>query len=83
MIQVDNMQIRDNLTYEISPLQIEDREVKHLRSKEIILVKVVLGGSIEGSAAWELESQMNEFYSSCYSQVNFRGWNFYKWKRVL
>lgn len=28
VIQVDDMQIRDNLNYETSPLQIEDRELK-------------------------------------------------------
>ncbi|XP_050897091.1 uncharacterized protein LOC127103895 [Lathyrus oleraceus] len=31
VIQVDDVQVRENLTIETSPLRIEDREVKHLR----------------------------------------------------
>jgi len=41
MIQVDELEVRDNLTIETWPVKIEDREVKRLRSKEIVLVKVI------------------------------------------
>jgi len=41
VIQVDDLEIRDNLTDETWPVRIEDREVKHLCGKEIILVKVI------------------------------------------
>ncbi|XP_050915337.1 uncharacterized protein LOC127130357 [Lathyrus oleraceus] len=41
VIQMDDMQVRDNLTVEISHVRVEDREVKQLRGKEIVLVKVV------------------------------------------
>lgn len=41
VIQVDDMQVRDNLTVETSPLRVEDHEVKHLRRNKITLVKVV------------------------------------------
>lgn len=46
VIQLDDMQVRGNLTYEASPLRIENREVKYLRGKEIPLVKFVWGGSV-------------------------------------
>ncbi|XP_050896444.1 uncharacterized protein LOC127103218 [Lathyrus oleraceus] len=42
VIQVD-VQVRDKLTVDASPMQIEDREVKQLRGKEIPLVKVAWG----------------------------------------
>lgn len=41
VIQVDDVQVRENLTVEAIPLRVGDREVKHLRGKEIALVKVV------------------------------------------
>lgn len=63
VIQSDNLQIRDNLTYEALPLWIEDREVKHLRDKEIPLVKVVRGGSVDGSVTWDF-GESNEGVSS-------------------
>ena len=40
IIQMDEVQARDNLTVEALPLRIEDREVKNLRGKDIALVKV-------------------------------------------
>lgn len=55
---MDDVQVQDNLTVEASPVQIEDREVKQLRDKEIVLVKVVWGGPARGSMTWELESRM-------------------------
>ncbi|KEH19616.1 hypothetical protein MTR_8g465110 [Medicago truncatula] len=38
-IQVDELEVRDNLTVETWPVWIEDREVKRLHDKEIVLVK--------------------------------------------
>ena len=43
-MEYETMQIRDNLTYETKLIQIIDRSVKHLRGKEIPLVKVVWKG---------------------------------------
>jgi len=41
VIQVDDLEVRDNWTVETWPVTIEDREVKRLRGKEIVLVKVI------------------------------------------
>jgi len=41
VIQVDKLEVRDNLTVKTWPVRIEVREVKRLRGKEIVLVKVV------------------------------------------
>jgi hypothetical protein len=50
VIQVDELEVRDNLTVETWPVRIEDREVKHLRGKEIVLVKVIWVGPTGESA---------------------------------
>lgn len=78
LIQVDDIQVRENLTIETSPVQIEDREVKQLCGKEIALVKVVWGGPAGGSITWELESQMRESYLTMFPSGNFRGQEFSK-----
>lgn len=43
MIQIDDVRVRDNLTVETPPIQIEDQEVKKLCCKYISLVKIVWG----------------------------------------
>nr|KYP42680.1 Retrotransposable element Tf2 [Cajanus cajan] len=72
---IDNIQLKDNLTYETVPLRIDDTRVKQLIGKEISLVKVVWGGNFEESATWELESKMREAYPFLFSS-KFRGRNF-------
>ncbi|RZB91729.1 Transposon Tf2-6 polyprotein [Glycine soja] len=40
VVNLDVVQVKDNLSYETLPLRIEARRTKHLREKEISLVKV-------------------------------------------
>ncbi|XP_058764468.1 uncharacterized protein LOC131637920 [Vicia villosa] len=58
VVQVDDVQVRDNLTVEPLPIRIEDRELKQLHGKEIALVKVAWRGPAGGNMTWELESNM-------------------------
>ena len=51
VIQLDDVQVRENLTIEASPLQIENREAENMRGKEIDLVKMVWEGPSRGSMA--------------------------------
>ncbi|MCI50287.1 putative retrotransposon gag protein, partial [Trifolium medium] len=67
VIEVDNVQVRDDLTVETIPLRIEGREVKKLRNKEIASVKVIWGGPAGENATWELESRMKSSYPELFS----------------
>jgi len=67
VIQIDDVQIRDNLTVETLPVRIEGCEVKRLRGKEIPLVKVVWEGATGESLMWELESKMLESYPKLFA----------------
>ena len=60
------MQVRDDLTYETKPIQIIDRSVKHLRGKEIPLVKVVWKRLSHKEATWELEDEIEKSYPELY-----------------
>jgi hypothetical protein len=77
VIQVDDLEVRYNLTVETWPVRIEDRKVKRLRGKEIVLVKVIWVGPTGKSATWESENRMKVSYPELFSQGNFRGRKFY------
>jgi len=58
VIQVGDLKVKDNLIVDTSLVRIEDREVKRLREKEIVLVNVIWFGPTGESSTWESESQM-------------------------
>ncbi|XP_025982142.1 uncharacterized protein LOC114391606 [Glycine soja] len=66
VIEWDDVQVKENLTYETLPLRIEDMRTKHLRGKEILLIKVIWGGASGEDATWQLESQMREAHPSLF-----------------
>lgn len=41
VIALDDIQLKENLSFEVPPMSIGDRSVKYLRGKEIRLVKVI------------------------------------------
>jgi len=83
VIQVDNLEVRDNLTVETWPVRIKDQEVKHLRGKEIVLVKVTWVGPTGESVTWESESRMKVSYLGLFPSGNFRGRKFFLRGRVV
>jgi len=58
-------------------VRIEDREVKRLRGKEIILVKVIWVGPTGESATSESESRMKVSCPELFPSGNFRGQKFF------
>ena len=77
VIQVDDLEVRDNLTVETWPVRIDDREVKRLRGKEVVLVKVIWVGRTGESATCESESRMRAAYPELFPSGNFRGRKFF------
>ncbi|XP_050896067.1 uncharacterized protein LOC127102778 [Lathyrus oleraceus] len=67
VVQLNDVEVRDNLIVETLPMHIEDGEVKQLHGKEIALVKVVWGGPVGGNVTWELESQMRDSYPELFA----------------
>jgi hypothetical protein len=60
-VNLESIYLKSDLTYQPKPIQIVDRDVKILRSKNIPIVKVEWEGSPDGEATWELESVMLNF----------------------
>ena len=61
------IQLKENLTYEETPVQIVDRKEQVLRSKVIPLVKVLWKNHESEAATWELEAQMRRQYPQLFS----------------
>ena len=61
------MQIKENLTYEETPVQIVDRKEQVLRRKVIPLVKVLWKNHAREVATWEPEAQMRRHYPQLFS----------------
>ena len=55
-------QIDENLTYEEELVAIVDKQVKSLRSKEIVSMKVLWRNHTTEEATWELEKEMQDKY---------------------
>ena len=67
VIELDNVQMKENLTYEAQPLRIDDRMVKQLRGKKI------WGSASSKDATWELKGQMRDAYPTLFDTGKFRG----------
>ena len=65
IIMPDEVELKENLSFEVPPMSIGDRSVKYLRGKEIPLVKVIWNATT-GDATWEREEQMRELYPSLF-----------------
>ena len=60
--------LKENLTYEETPVQIVDSKEQVLRSKAIPLVKVLWKNHEREAATWEPEAQMRRQYSQLFSK---------------
>ena len=61
------VQLKENLTYKETPVQIIDRKEQVLRSKVIPLVKVLWKNHEREVATWEPEVQMRRQYHQLFS----------------
>ncbi|KAK4710372.1 hypothetical protein R3W88_004885 [Solanum pinnatisectum] len=62
IIPTENIEIKDSLSYEEIPIQILDRQVRKLRTKEVALVKVLWRNQFVEEATWEAEEDTKKRY---------------------
>ena len=70
ILKDDPIQIDPKLTYEEKPVEIIDRQVRKLRSKEIPLVKVIWERHRIQEATWELERDMREQHPKLFGKID-------------
>ena len=68
VITPDDVQLKENLSFEVPPLSIADRSVRYLRGKEIMLVKVIWNQTT-GNGTWEREDRMKELYPDMFVTI--------------
>ena len=62
VISLDSVELGPDLTYEEEPISILDRQIRKLRTKELVSVKVQWKHRSVGEATWETESDMRSRY---------------------
>ena len=60
VLSYENLELDEDLSYKDRPVQILDKKEKVLRTKTIVLVKVLLRKNKSEEATWELDSDMRE-----------------------
>jgi len=78
VLEADNVQIKDNLSFEEKPVRIEDHKSKQLIGKTINMVKVVWDDK-SGDSTWELEEIIRETYPYLFSGKSISGDDFFCW----
>ncbi|WMV20097.1 hypothetical protein MTR67_013482 [Solanum verrucosum] len=62
IIPTENIEIKDSLSYEKIPVQILDRQVRKLRTKEVASVNVLWKNQFVEEATWKAEEDMKKRY---------------------
>ena len=63
------MEVREDLTMEVKPVQIMDRSINELQNKKVSLIKVLWRNSQIEEETWERESEMMKKYPGLFSYI--------------
>ncbi|XP_016173826.1 uncharacterized protein LOC107616377 [Arachis ipaensis] len=69
VLEPETVELRENLTFQVTPVRIDDTSVKKLRGKEVQLVKVAWKRAGVEEHTWELESEMRKDYPELFSDL--------------
>ncbi|XP_016185475.1 uncharacterized protein LOC107627128 [Arachis ipaensis] len=69
VLEPESVELRENLTFQVTPVRIDDTSVKKLRGKEVSLVKVAWKRAGVEEHTWELESEMRKDYPELFSDA--------------
>ncbi|XP_050238274.1 uncharacterized protein LOC126687759 [Mercurialis annua] len=70
IIQPQEVEIDEELSYEEEPVEIVDTQIRKLRSKEIPMVKVLWRSRTIEECTWETEADMRKRYPHLFAQGN-------------
>ena len=70
ILPIQDIQVQPDFTFDEEPKAILDREVKQLRNKEVLLVKVLWQHHDMEEATWEPESTMRAPYPQLFTPGN-------------
>ncbi|XP_015940488.1 uncharacterized protein LOC107466027 [Arachis duranensis] len=67
MLEPESVELKENLTFQVTPVGIDDTSVKKLRGKEVQLVKVAWERAGVEEDTWELNSEKRKDYPELFS----------------
>ncbi|XP_057755760.1 uncharacterized protein LOC130974938 [Arachis stenosperma] len=67
VLEPESVELKENLTFQLMPVRIDDTSVKKLRGKDVSLVKVAWERAGLEEHTWELESEMRKDYPELFS----------------
>ncbi len=67
-LDASTIELREDLSFEETPVRILAREDKKLRNRTIPYVKILWSKHEEREATWELESRMKEHFPDLFSE---------------
>ena len=62
ILPIEGLGVKDNLFYEEVQVQILDSQVKKLRNKEVVSIRVLWKNHFVEGATWEAEAYMKSHY---------------------
>ena len=63
ILEAPPIELEEDLSFEVQPVAIVDQEMKQLRSKVILMVKVLWRSNTIGEMIWKTETFMRNHYS--------------------
>ncbi|WMV40952.1 hypothetical protein MTR67_034337 [Solanum verrucosum] len=70
ILPTESIKIKDNLSYAEVPVQILDRQVRRLRTKDVASVKVLWRNQFVEEATWEAEKDMKKRYPHLFESAD-------------
>ena len=66
ILLIEGLGVKDNLSYEEVPVQILDRQVKKLRNKDAVSIKVLWKNQLVEGVTWEAEADIKSRYTNIF-----------------
>ncbi|XP_072071915.1 uncharacterized protein [Arachis hypogaea] len=67
VLEPKSVELKENLTFQVTPMKVDDTSVKKLHRKEVLLVKVAWRRAGMEEHTWELDSEMRKDYPGLFS----------------
>ncbi|KAK4727518.1 hypothetical protein R3W88_032435 [Solanum pinnatisectum] len=72
ILPLESLGVDENLSYEEVPVEILDQQVKRLRNKELVSVKVLWRNHLVEGATWEAEADMKSRYPHLFAYTHIQ-----------
>ncbi|XP_025607526.1 uncharacterized protein [Arachis hypogaea] len=72
VLEPETVELQENLTFQVTPVRIDDTSIKKMRGKEVQFVKVAWKRAAVKEHTWELEAEMRKDYPKLFLDEEVR-----------